>query len=55
MFLSDSSVLIKDWTYKDRGKGHRFDSSIVLVDPYAKLVEGRRYFGSKSNLLSRLA
>ncbi|KAL5558919.1 hypothetical protein UlMin_035130, partial [Ulmus minor] len=28
--------------------GHRFDSSIVLIDPYAKLVEGRRYFGDTS-------
>lgn len=26
-------------------QGHRFDSSIVLIDPYAKLVDGRRYFG----------
>eukprot|EP00256_Glycine_max_P062619 XP_014632119.1 phosphatidylinositol 4-phosphate 5-kinase 7 isoform X1 [Glycine max] len=51
--FSDSSVLIKDWTYKDRGKGHRFDSSIVLVDPYAKLVEGRRYFGDISMKLSK--
>ncbi|KAL5190434.1 Isoamylase 3, chloroplastic [Glycine soja] len=37
----------------DRGKGHRFDSSIVLVDPYAKLVEGRRYFGDISLKLSK--
>ncbi|RZC08596.1 Isoamylase 3, chloroplastic isoform B [Glycine soja] len=51
--FSDSSVLIKDWTYKDRGKGHRFDNSIVLVDPYVKLVEGRRYFGDISMKLSK--
>ncbi|GLT73053.1 hypothetical protein SLA2020_449390 [Shorea laevis] len=34
-------------------QGHRFDSSIVLIDPYAKLVEGRRYFGDASNKFSR--
>ncbi|KAL9312815.1 hypothetical protein ACSQ67_018267 [Phaseolus vulgaris] len=28
---------------QDWSKGHRFDSSIVLVDPYAKLVEGENY------------
>ncbi|KAH1125105.1 hypothetical protein GYH30_014633 [Glycine max] len=38
---------------RDWGKGHRFDSSIVLVDPYAKLVEGRRYFGDISMKLSK--
>ncbi|CAJ1974074.1 unnamed protein product [Sphenostylis stenocarpa] len=37
---------------QDWGKGHRFDSSIVLVDPYAKLVEGRRYFGDVNMKLS---
>jgi isoamylase len=26
-------------------QGHRFDRSNVLIDPYAKLVEGRRVFG----------
>jgi isoamylase len=26
-------------------QGHRFDSSTVLLDPYAKLVSGRKYFG----------
>lgn len=26
-------------------QGHRFDKSKVLLDPYAKLVEGRRIFG----------
>ena len=38
---------------RDWGKGHRFDSSIVLVDPYAKLIEGRRYFGDISMKLSK--
>ncbi|KAG6591680.1 Isoamylase 3, chloroplastic, partial [Cucurbita argyrosperma subsp. sororia] len=28
--------------------GHRFDDSIVLLDPYAKFVEGRRYFGGEN-------
>uniref|UniRef100_A0A8R7QIH2 Glycosyl hydrolase family 13 catalytic domain-containing protein n=1 Tax=Triticum urartu TaxID=4572 RepID=A0A8R7QIH2_TRIUA len=26
-------------------QGHRFDSNIILLDPYAKLVSGRNYFG----------
>ncbi|KAK6940195.1 Glycoside hydrolase, family 13, N-terminal [Dillenia turbinata] len=34
-------------------QGHRFDSSIVLLDPYAKLVEGRRIFGDASKKLSK--
>ncbi|WJX34986.1 Isoamylase 3, chloroplastic [Trifolium repens] len=38
---------------QDWGKGHRFDGSIVLVDPYAKLIEGRRYFGDISMKLSK--
>ncbi|CAM6101068.1 unnamed protein product [Calypogeia fissa] len=29
-------------------KGHRFDNSKVLLDPYAKFVEGRRIFGDAS-------
>ncbi|XP_057424761.1 isoamylase 3, chloroplastic isoform X2 [Lotus japonicus] len=37
----------------DWSKGHRFDSSIVLVDPYAKLIEGRRNFGDISMRLSK--
>ncbi|KAK7282835.1 hypothetical protein RIF29_11919 [Crotalaria pallida] len=37
----------------DWGKGHRFDSSTVLVDPYAKLIEGRQYFGDISMKLSK--
>ncbi|KDP41425.1 hypothetical protein JCGZ_15832 [Jatropha curcas] len=32
--------------------GHRFDRSFALLDPYAKLVEGRRYFGDSSHKLS---
>ncbi|XP_019438520.1 PREDICTED: isoamylase 3, chloroplastic-like, partial [Lupinus angustifolius] len=38
---------------QDWGKGHRFDSSTVLVDPYAKLIEGRRYFGDISMKVSK--
>ncbi|KAI9106702.1 hypothetical protein K1719_022230 [Acacia pycnantha] len=38
---------------KDWGKGHRFENSIVLVDPYAKLIDGRRYFGDTSMKLSK--
>lgn len=34
-------------------QGHRFDGSIVLIDPYAKLVEGRRSFGDARNKFSR--
>uniref|UniRef100_A0ACD5YFB6 Uncharacterized protein n=1 Tax=Avena sativa TaxID=4498 RepID=A0ACD5YFB6_AVESA len=30
-------------------QGHRFDSSILLLDPYAKLVSGRNYFGVDSD------
>lgn len=33
--------------------GHRFDSSVVLLDPYAKLIEGRRIFGDVSNKMSK--
>ncbi|OWM80983.1 hypothetical protein CDL15_Pgr007014 [Punica granatum] len=33
--------------------GHRFDSNIMLIDPYAKLVEGRRIFGDSSQKLSK--
>ncbi|CAN7008768.1 unnamed protein product [Brassica rapa subsp. trilocularis] len=29
-------------------QGHRFDSSILLLDPYAKLVKGRSFFGDSS-------
>ncbi|GLU16137.1 hypothetical protein SLE2022_325870 [Rubroshorea leprosula] len=34
-------------------QGHRFDNSVVLIDPYAKLVEGRRYFGDKKHKRSK--
>ncbi|XP_070044448.1 isoamylase 3, chloroplastic isoform X1 [Nicotiana tomentosiformis] len=34
-------------------EGHRFDNSIVLIDPYAKLIEGRRAFGDVSNKICR--
>ncbi|KAF8411410.1 hypothetical protein HHK36_003959 [Tetracentron sinense] len=34
-------------------QGHRFDSSIVLVDPYAKLVEGPKFFGDVRNKMSK--
>ena len=33
--------------------GHRFDGSIVLLDPYAKLVDGRHYFGDTTHRLSK--
>ncbi|RID70578.1 hypothetical protein BRARA_C02587, partial [Brassica rapa] len=29
-------------------QGHRFDRSILLLDPYAKLVKGRSFFGDSS-------
>lgn len=34
-------------------QGHRFDSSIVLIDPYAKLVEGRQYFGDPNHRFTK--
>ncbi|GAB4861303.1 Isoamylase 3, chloroplastic [Ancistrocladus abbreviatus] len=37
---------------QDWHQGHRFDSSIVLIDPYAKFIEGRRFFGDTSKKLS---
>lgn len=33
-------------------KGHRFDGEKVLLDPYAKLVEGRRVFGDSNQKLA---
>lgn len=33
--------------------GHRFDSSNILLDPYAKLVAGRKLFGDVRNKMSR--
>lgn len=35
-------------------QGHRFDNSVVLIDPYAKLVEGRRIFGDSTERFSKL-
>lgn len=29
-------------------QGHRFDSSVLLLDPYAKLVKGRSFFGDSN-------
>ncbi|KAF3652973.1 hypothetical protein FXO37_17235 [Capsicum annuum] len=34
-------------------EGHRFDNSIILIDPYAKLIEGRRAFGDNSSKMCR--
>lgn len=34
-------------------EGHRFDCNIVLIDPYAKLIEGRRFFGDTNHKLSK--
>ncbi|PQQ14330.1 isoamylase 3 chloroplastic [Prunus yedoensis var. nudiflora] len=34
-------------------EGHRFDSRVVLIDPYAKLVDGRRFFGDTSKKFSK--
>ncbi|KAG6402644.1 hypothetical protein SASPL_134846 [Salvia splendens] len=38
---------------RDWREGHRFDYKNVLLDPYAKLVEGRRVFGDASNKMSK--
>ncbi|KAL9228743.1 hypothetical protein vseg_004291 [Gypsophila vaccaria] len=38
---------------QDWQQGHRFDSSFVLIDPYAKFVEGRRLFGDPNDKLSK--
>lgn len=38
---------------RDWHQGHRFDSGLVLIDPYAKLVDGRRFFGDPINKLSK--
>ncbi|KAL5992564.1 Isoamylase 3, chloroplastic [Asimina triloba] len=35
-------------------QGHRFDSSVILLDPYAKLVDGRRVFGDASHKMSKV-
>ncbi|XP_047954383.1 isoamylase 3, chloroplastic isoform X1 [Salvia hispanica] len=39
--------------HRDWREGHRFDNKNVLLDPYAKLVEGRRVFGDASNKMSK--
>lgn len=39
----------RDWKL-----GHRFDNSVTLLDPYAKLVEGRRIFGDVTNKMYKL-
>ncbi|XP_039041589.1 isoamylase 3, chloroplastic-like isoform X3 [Hibiscus syriacus] len=38
---------------KNWDQGHRFDYNNVLIDPYAKLVEGRRTFGDPKHKLSK--
>ncbi|KAK3030189.1 hypothetical protein RJ639_039666 [Escallonia herrerae] len=35
-------------------QGHRFDVRTVLIDPYAKLIEGRRIFGDVSSKGSKM-
>lgn len=32
--------------------GHRFDKNLILIDPYAKLIEGRRIFGDDNEKMS---
>ncbi|XP_073104275.1 isoamylase 3, chloroplastic isoform X4 [Elaeis guineensis] len=34
-------------------QGYRYDSSIILLDPYAKLVAGRKYFGDVTDKTSK--
>ena len=34
-------------------QGHRFEINIILIDPYAKLIEGRRFCGDASNKMSK--
>ncbi|GFP98915.1 isoamylase 3 chloroplastic [Phtheirospermum japonicum] len=38
---------------QDWHQGHRFDYGNILLDPYAKLIEGRRVFGDTSNKMSK--
>ncbi|KAK4428619.1 Isoamylase 3, chloroplastic [Sesamum alatum] len=38
----------RDWHH-----GHRFDTRNTLLDPYAKLVEGRRIFADANNKMSK--
>ncbi|GJM98539.1 hypothetical protein PR202_ga15562 [Eleusine coracana subsp. coracana] len=35
-------------------QGHRFDNSVILLDPYAKLVSGRKFFGVDDEKSSQL-
>ncbi|GJN33726.1 hypothetical protein PR202_gb22348 [Eleusine coracana subsp. coracana] len=35
-------------------QGHRFDNSVILLDPYAKLVSGRKFFGVEDEKSSQL-
>jgi isoamylase len=35
-------------------QGHRFDNSVILLDPYAKLVSGRKFFGVDDEISSQL-
>ncbi|CAN6273415.1 unnamed protein product [Urochloa humidicola] len=35
-------------------QGHRFDDRVILLDPYAKLVSGRKYFGLEEDKPSQL-
>jgi isoamylase len=35
-------------------QGHRFDDRVILLDPYAKLVSGRKYFGVEEEKPSQL-
>nr|KAJ0186870.1 hypothetical protein LSAT_V11C900486430 [Lactuca sativa] len=34
-------------------EGHRFDNTVVLIDPYAKLIQGRKIFGDVKNKFSK--
>ncbi|KAL8490402.1 hypothetical protein ACS0TY_026054 [Phlomoides rotata] len=38
---------------RDWSQGHRFDYDNILLDPYAKLIEGRRVFGDANNKMSK--
>lgn len=38
---------------QDWHQGHRYDYGNLLLDPYAKLIEGRRVFGDASNKVSK--
>ncbi|CAI5940661.1 unnamed protein product [Closterium sp. NIES-64] len=39
---------------KGWGEGHRFDPSLLLIDPYAPLVDGRRKFGDGSQRMAQM-